>query len=274
MGHIDLAALVSHIWFFKGVPSRIGYLLDIAPRELEKVLYFAASIVTTVDVEKREADVNDLEDKVNAEYERIEVDREEALAALEDRLARRREYFTQGKERNFDEDDEFWTRGLSNWAEEQGLPPLEEARSRRRPVRRGGTEDLDRGLEAAPRARPPTAIREDRDLTPRELDQVANAAVQMREALAPLHKEADKASGSKKGAVTKHINRIQEALLTGEALEGEDSELVKGVDQKNLDKARDLGNGLLARRSRRRPPTRRPRTFATSRATSACAPTA
>ena len=47
MGHIDLAAPVSHIWFFKGVPSRIGYLLDIAPRELEKVLYFAASIVTT-----------------------------------------------------------------------------------------------------------------------------------------------------------------------------------------------------------------------------------
>jgi DNA-directed RNA polymerase subunit beta' len=37
MGHIDLAAPVSHIWFFKGVPSRIGYLLDIAPRELEKV---------------------------------------------------------------------------------------------------------------------------------------------------------------------------------------------------------------------------------------------
>ena len=46
MGHIDLAAPVSHIWFFKGVPSRIGYLLDIAPKELEKVLYFAASIVT------------------------------------------------------------------------------------------------------------------------------------------------------------------------------------------------------------------------------------
>src|SRR3989304_2189108 len=52
-GHINPAAPVSHIWFFKGVPSRIGYLLDIAPRELEKVLYFAASIVTAVDVEKR-----------------------------------------------------------------------------------------------------------------------------------------------------------------------------------------------------------------------------
>ena len=64
MGHIDLAAPVSHIWFFKGVPSRIGYLLDIAPRELEKVLYFAASIVTAVDTEKRAADLNGLEDQV------------------------------------------------------------------------------------------------------------------------------------------------------------------------------------------------------------------
>ena len=54
MGHIDLAAPVSHIWFFKGVPSRIGYLLDMAPKELEKVLYFAASMVTWVDEEARE----------------------------------------------------------------------------------------------------------------------------------------------------------------------------------------------------------------------------
>ena len=53
MGHIDLAAPVSHIWFFKGVPSRIGYLLDMAPKELEKVLYFAASMVTWVDDEAR-----------------------------------------------------------------------------------------------------------------------------------------------------------------------------------------------------------------------------
>ena len=52
MGHVDLAAPVSHIWFFKGVPSRIGYLLDMAPKELEKVLYFAASIITWVDEER------------------------------------------------------------------------------------------------------------------------------------------------------------------------------------------------------------------------------
>ena len=46
MGHIELAAPVSHIWYFKGIPSRMGLLLDISPRLLEKVLYFAAYIVT------------------------------------------------------------------------------------------------------------------------------------------------------------------------------------------------------------------------------------
>ncbi len=46
MGHIELAAPVSHIWYFKGIPSRMGLLLDLSPRILEKVLYFAAYIVT------------------------------------------------------------------------------------------------------------------------------------------------------------------------------------------------------------------------------------
>ena len=49
MGHIQLAAPVTHIWYFKGVPSRLGYLLDIAPKSLEKVIYFAAHLVTWVD---------------------------------------------------------------------------------------------------------------------------------------------------------------------------------------------------------------------------------
>ena len=45
MGHIELATSVSHIWFFKGTPSRMGLLLDISPRELEEVLYFVSYIV-------------------------------------------------------------------------------------------------------------------------------------------------------------------------------------------------------------------------------------
>jgi DNA-directed RNA polymerase subunit beta' len=247
MGHIDLAAPVSHIWFFKGVPSRIGYLLDIAPRELEKVLYFAASIVTVVDTEKRGEDLNGLEDQVRAEAERIDVDRDEALAALEDRLSRRRDYFAKGKERNFDEDDDFWARGLSTWAEEQALPPLEDVRSLVSGlfvelVPQVTTEDSKKIRELVRNA----AIRDDRRLTPKELDAVAAAAEQIKASISGLEREADKASGSKKGAITKHIHRVVEGLLTGADLHAEDSELVSKVDVKNLEKARELGNGLLS----------------------------
>jgi DNA-directed RNA polymerase subunit beta' len=247
MGHIDLAAPVSHIWFFKGVPSRIGYILDIAPRELEKVLYFAASIVTAVDREKRQEDLADLEDKVAGESERIYLDRDEALSALDDRLARRRDYFAAGKERNFDEDDDFWGRGLSNWAEEAGLPSLEDVRALgggvfARLAKSITSEDPRRVRELVRQ----TATREDRRLAPREVESVAAAAVQIEAALEPLRNELEKSSGSKKGAVTKHLKRVQDGLLTGAELTEEDAELVASVDKKNLERAREAGNGLLA----------------------------
>mgnify|MGYP005840883897 CR=1 FL=1 len=64
MGHINLAAPVSHIWFVKGTPSRIGLLLDISPRNLERVLYFASYIITEVNEEMRRA----LRDNIQQEY--------------------------------------------------------------------------------------------------------------------------------------------------------------------------------------------------------------
>ena len=57
MGHIELAAPVSHIWFFKGVPSRMGYLLDLPSKSLERVLYFASYIVVDVKKDRREKDL-------------------------------------------------------------------------------------------------------------------------------------------------------------------------------------------------------------------------
>ena len=77
MGHIDLAAPVSHIWYFKGVPSRMGYLLDISPKQLERVLYFSASIVTFVDTEKREQDLETLEELINADIDNLFAQRDE-----------------------------------------------------------------------------------------------------------------------------------------------------------------------------------------------------
>ncbi len=99
MGHIELAAPVTHIWYFKGVPSRLGYLLDLAPKDLEKVIYFAAYMITAVDEDARHRDLSSLEGKVQLERERLEKRRdgmiedrtkklEEDLAALEDEGAK------------------------------------------------------------------------------------------------------------------------------------------------------------------------------------------
>ncbi|HEX6516918.1 MAG TPA: DNA-directed RNA polymerase subunit beta', partial [Nocardioidaceae bacterium] len=82
MGHIELAAPVTHIWYFKGVPSRLGYLLDLAPKDLEKVIYFAAYMITHVDEEARHRDLPSLEAKVGMERERLEKRRD---ASIEDR---------------------------------------------------------------------------------------------------------------------------------------------------------------------------------------------
>jgi len=80
MGHIELAAPVTHIWYFKGVPSRLGYLLDIAPKDLEKVIYFAAYMITAVDDEARHRDLPSLEAKVENERGQIARRRESDLA--------------------------------------------------------------------------------------------------------------------------------------------------------------------------------------------------
>nr|WP_217625227.1 DNA-directed RNA polymerase subunit beta' [Bifidobacterium felsineum] len=95
MGHIELAAPVTHIWFFKGVPSRLGYLLNVTPKDLERVIYFASYMVTEVDDEQRHNDLPGLQDEFDSEISRLEQRRdsdiearakkvEEDLAALEE----------------------------------------------------------------------------------------------------------------------------------------------------------------------------------------------
>jgi DNA-directed RNA polymerase subunit beta' len=95
MGHIELAAPVTHIWFFKGVPSRLGYLLDMSPKELEKVIYFASYIITSVDDERRQKDLPELETAMREEIEVVKAEFSEwhsvRLEALEDELGRMEE---------------------------------------------------------------------------------------------------------------------------------------------------------------------------------------
>ena len=91
MGHIELAAPVTHIWYFKGVPSRLGYLLDNAPKDLEKVIYFAAYMITSVDEDARHRDLPSLEAKVEVERKQIasrrDADIETRMRKIEEDLA-------------------------------------------------------------------------------------------------------------------------------------------------------------------------------------------
>ena len=111
MAHVELAAPVSHIWFFKGVPSRIGYLIDMAPKELEKVLYFAASIVTWIDGRPAAKDMNKLEKEVNKVLDAYKAEKEQRVQELSESLERRVDYITEGeKPAKFNEEDELWPR--------------------------------------------------------------------------------------------------------------------------------------------------------------------
>jgi len=84
MGHIELASPVSHIWYFKGTPSRLSLLLDISPRNLEKILYFAQYIIFDVDEDARKQAIDGLEGREAARIAELETnlrDRVEELRA-------------------------------------------------------------------------------------------------------------------------------------------------------------------------------------------------
>ncbi len=86
MGHIELAAPVTHIWYFKGVPSRLGYLLDLAPKDLEKIIYFAAYLITTVDKDARQRDLPTIEAEISVERKRVEERRDADIDARAKKL--------------------------------------------------------------------------------------------------------------------------------------------------------------------------------------------
>ena len=98
MGHIDLAAPVAHIWFSKGTPSRLGLLLDLSPRNLDRVLYFAQYLVTDVDQELK----GQLLESLHSDLENLTLERDSKIENEVTRL--KSESFTQTDDS--DEDNE------------------------------------------------------------------------------------------------------------------------------------------------------------------------
>src|SRR5881396_3456987 len=87
MGHIQLASPVSHIWFFKGTPSRLGILLDMSPRNLERILYFALYLITHIDEHQRERVLQQIQEEAEGKIRRLEQTISDRTGAVESRAS-------------------------------------------------------------------------------------------------------------------------------------------------------------------------------------------
>jgi len=106
MGHIELASPVSHIWYVKGVPSRLGLLLNISPRHLERVLYFAQYIVTNVNEDARSRAIQRHERELMMRLNRAEGDNQEKITTLEGQLDSRLSELDREEEQELQKLDE------------------------------------------------------------------------------------------------------------------------------------------------------------------------
>jgi len=113
MGHIELASPVSHIWYFKGTPSRIGLLLDLSPRNLERILYFALYVVTHIDEDARQQELmridgelsrleQNLDDKVVERIDSLKVKRESDIQDTLDRTTEDQQEIEARRERELE----------------------------------------------------------------------------------------------------------------------------------------------------------------------------
>lgn len=83
LGHIELAAPVAHIWFFKGVPSRIAYMLDLSSKDIERIVYFASHIILDVDEERRSKEIHFLRGELEKELAELDRAKEAEIEAIE-----------------------------------------------------------------------------------------------------------------------------------------------------------------------------------------------
>jgi DNA-directed RNA polymerase subunit beta' len=88
MGHINLASPVAHVWFFRGIPSKMALLLDISPRNIESVIYFSSYIVTHIDGSKKATAISNVEKDMEKSKKLLEKEIEDQVAVLEKEVAK------------------------------------------------------------------------------------------------------------------------------------------------------------------------------------------
>ena len=211
MGHVELAAPVSHIWYVKGTPGRIALLLDISPRKLERVVYFAQYIITHVDEEAKQRAVEflkiDAEDAIDDQRQRLR-ETTRKLAEAEERLLSEIEARLAGDLESIDSGEEEQLRSLNEQAVLARAEITElDGRKARRKIQIGDVELAKRGdpVEAK-------AMRQRlEDSLQRALDQTAERAERDRERLS---ERADEDKRQAAENVAEQTERLKDQLDT------------------------------------------------------------
>ncbi|MFN3649643.1 MAG: DNA-directed RNA polymerase subunit beta' [Armatimonadota bacterium] len=172
MGHIELAAPVCHIWYLKSVPSPLSLLLDISPRPLEKVLYFASYVITHVDRRKINENLEAAREAVEREIETIERETQEYVAGLDDEYAQRLEEEIEAFQNPIDLDEEL---------EDEDEEPADEEARREPPTPEEVAAERQRLATKFETEKRQVREREDRNL--KERIQEINDAVKMLESV-------------------------------------------------------------------------------------------
>ncbi len=182
MGHIELASPVSHIWYFKGTPSRIGLLLDLSPRNLERILYFALYVVTHIDEEARQQELM----RIDEELIKLDQNLDDRVVERIDSLKEKRESDIQDAlSRNTADQQEIEAR------REQELEAARQAESETRAkIRAAMGQEAEEDIIFSPTDR--VIVKQGDVVTPKDLETLERAAETSRNDIAEnAHREID-----------------------------------------------------------------------------------
>ncbi len=182
MGHIELASPVSHIWYFKGTPSRIGLLLDLSPRNLERILYFALYVVTHIDEEARQRELM----RIDEELIKLDQNLDDRVVERIDSLKEKRESDIQDAlSRNTADQQEIEAR------REQELEAARQAESETRAkIRAAMGQEAEEDIIFSPTDR--VIVKQGDVVTPKDLETLERAAETSRNDIAEnAHREID-----------------------------------------------------------------------------------
>jgi DNA-directed RNA polymerase subunit beta' len=243
MGHIELASPVSHIWYVKGVPSRLGLLLNISPRHLERVLYFAQYIITNVNEDARSRAIQRHERELNMRLSRIDNEVADQINSLETRL--------ESALNQFDTEEEERIRALDDQISEASSKLIDEAQRLQTwlSTRVGQKANEDKTLSWSEEV-----IIQKNEVISRDHDTLINNKVQ--EKLNDLARESDEQKDDIRalsGAQREHV-RMDLGVQLDELRHGvmEKKDRTRGNMERDLDELKALEERLLLTENRYR----------------------